>query len=347
MNNNFCKKLDLFIDTYYATNKNSGYLRITYKDEIIYEKSIGFSDIEEKKPFTKESVFTFYSLSKPFLAIGVLKLHEENKINIDCHPGKYLPEAEMFDKRVTIRQMLQHTSGLPDFVQTAFFDKKYNTGHPAQLRERTKELTKYPMVFAPGTDGMYANVNYILCAIIIENITGMSYSDYMKKEVLEPLGMKTAQIDSVDLKVDFRVKGYEIENGNIIHVERTTDWIYGAGDIIGTADDVYCLNKAIKNELLLKKETWSEILTPSSFYSMGLGCCVSEWHGKKRITHNGGHKGFRTLHIQLPEDDFDIIFLSNSGWGNARDDFAEAIYELYYGKDNSISEKVKMDVGYI
>lgn len=80
---------------------------------------------------------------------------------------------------------------------------------------------------------------------------------------------------------------------------------------------------------------------------MGMGCTVSTWHNKKRITHNGGWDGFRTLHIQLPEDDFDIIFLSNSAWGNARNDIAEAVYEAFYGDDNAVSEEVKMDAGYI
>ena len=80
---------------------------------------------------------------------------------------------------------------------------------------------------------------------------------------------------------------------------------------------------------------------------MGLGCTITNWHGKKRITHNGGSQGFRSLHIHLPEEDFDIIYLSNSRWGDARTDYAEAIYEAYFGNDNNISDKVSMDSGYI
>lgn len=347
MKQNFSKKLDCFIDEYYKNNKNSGYLRITSKDEIVYERCIGYADIENEIPFTKESMFTFYSLSKPFSAIGLLKLKDKGLVDLDAHPSKYLPEASGFDERVTIRHMLHHISGLPDFVQTANFNEKGITGLPEQMREQLKELTNYPMVFEPGTQGMYANINFILCALIIENVSGMKYSDYMEKEVFEPLGMTNAKVDCKNLVLKSRVKGYEMQGNSIVEVDKDTDWMFGAGDIVGTADDVYCLNKAIKHKLLLKPETWEEALTPTEIFPMGMGCMVFNWHGKKRINHNGGSVGFRTLHVQILEDDFDIILLSNSGWGEARDDFAEAIYELWYGDNTDAGQKVQMDAGYI
>ena len=99
--------------------------------------------------------------------------------------------------------------------------------------------------------------------------------------------------------------------------------------------------------MLLSEKTWQEVLTPSPLNSMGLGCTISMWHGKKRVTHNGGSRGFRTMHIQVPEDDFDIIYLSNCGWGEARGDYAEAVHDAIYGKDNIASGIVKMDTGYI
>jgi CubicO group peptidase (beta-lactamase class C family) len=347
INTTTCERLDRFIDKYYSLHQNSGYLRITLKDEIIYERAIGFSDIENKVEFTKESMFTLYSLSKPFCAIGILKLKDRGLVDIDNHPSIYLPEAKGFDERVTIRQLLHHVSGMPDFDQTARFKQKYASGFARQMREHLKELSHYPMVFEPGTDAMYANVNFVVCALIIENVSGMKYAEYMKKEVFEPLGMVSAIVDDEDVIIKHRTKGYELMDGKIIPADRTLDWMLGAGDIVGTVDDVYCLNKAIKHRLMLKTDTWEEILTPSPLNSMGMGCTVSRWHGKRRITHNGGSIGFRTLHIQLPEDDFDIIFLSNSGWGNARGDIADAIYEIYYGDKTVSGCDVKMDVGYI
>ncbi len=345
---NFSEKLDKFLSEYHEKTDISGIVRVTLKDETIYEKCMGLADRENGTPITSDSVFSFYSLSKPFLAIGIMKLQDDGLIDINDHPAKYVPEAKGFDERVTIRQMLSHSSGLPDFEQTVDFKEKFKHGFPEELREQLKELVKYPMHFEPGTSTFYANINMSLCALAIENITGMKYADYMKQNVFKPFNMKTARVDNRRLEVRSRAKGYEFANGVIQQVDRATDWCLGAADIIGTVDDVYCLNKAIKHKLLLKPETWAEILTP--YHPNGtfaLGCRVDAWHTKKRILHNGGHTGFRTLHIQLPQDDFDIIILSNSGWGDARNDISEEIYKTYYGDSDSVSPKLQMDEGYI
>lgn len=343
----FTDEINRYIDMYEQNHKISGVLRITEKDNVIYERFIGFADRETQIPFTDKSMFTFYSLSKPFLAIGVMKLKEEGLIDIDNHPSKYVPEAQGFDREVTIRNMLHHTSGLPDFVQTAKFDERYDSGLPHQIREQLKELAEYPNLFKPGTEFKYANINMIICALAIENITGLSYSEYMKENVFKPLGMHSAYVDNKDLYIEQRVKGYEIVEEQIVPTERNLNWMLGAGDIVGTVDDVYCLNLAIKHKKLLKVETWDEILTPSSVCTFGMGCRIEPWHGKKRIIHNGGSRGFRTLHMQLPYDDLDIIFLSNSGWGNARNDISGAILSEYYGNSENSFQKIEMDAGYI
>lgn len=339
----FSAKMDRFIEEYTLENKNSGVLRVTVKDKIIYEKFIGFSDIANKVPFTKNSMFTLYSLSKPFCAIGTMKLHDKGIIDVDKHPGEYLTEAKVFDKRLTIRHLLYHISGLPDFDQDTDIGKKFDGSTSEQIKSALKNLSEYPAHFEPGKGHIYANINYIIPALIIENVTGMDYAEYMKKEVFEPLGMKTALVDRKGLEIPYRVTGYEPDG----KTTRVIEWYKGAGDIVGTVDDVYALNLAIKNKLLLSEKSWNEILTPSAQSYFGLGCAVTVWHDKKRITHNGGSRGFRTIHIQLPEDDFDIIYLSNSGWGDARGDYANAIYDAYYGDGSSNGDEIKMDAGYI
>lgn len=341
-------ELDRKVDAYCGENRISGMLRVTVKDQILWERSVGFADQESRTPFCKDSVFSFYSLSKPFLAIGLMWLKEAGRIDIDSHPARYVPEAANLCKDVTIRQMLHHTSGLPDFMQSArFHEIPGKTGYPADLRGQLPELAAYPQFFAPGTNCKYANINMILCALAIENITGMDYAEYMQKTVFQPLGMHSAQVDRPGLEVPHRVTGHMLLGDRIVPTDRCLHWMHGAGDIIGTVDDVYCLNRTIKHRLLLTESSWNEILTPSPVCSFGMGCRVNDWHGKKRIIHNGGFTGFRTLHIQLPEDDFDLIFLSNSGWGSAREDLSEIIYEAFYGQDGSARTQVELDKGYI
>lgn len=331
---------------YCTTNHIYGVLRVTIAGKIEYEQYVGFSNMRTHTPFSSDSMFTLYSLSKPFCAIGLLLLAEKGLVDLDAHPAKYVPEASGFNKQVTIRHLLHHTSGLPDFGQNQEFSKTYAPGYPYIIREHLKLLTQYPSYFEPGTDGKYENINFILCALIIENVSGIDYATYMKNAVFTPMGMSTAVVDNEHMKIRNRVTGYELIDGMPTEVAKSHSWMFGAGDIVGTVDDVYCLNKAIKNRLLLKKETWQEILTPSPLNKMGMGCTITQWHGKERITHNGGHIGFRTLHIQLPKDDFDLIFLSNSGYGNARKDLSEMVYTAFYGLDNAVSDIVEMDKGY-
>lgn len=340
-------QLDQQISDYCRENMISGVLRVTIGGKIEYEKRIGFADIGNKCLFTDNAMFTLYSLSKPFCALGLLKLKDKKLIDLEAHPAEYVPEAYGFDKRVTFRNLLQHTSGLPDFEQNREFAQKYSPGYAMYIRDHLKLLAEYPSYFAPNTGARYENINFVLCALAVENISGMTYADYMKQEVFSPLGMKSAVVDNESLVIPYRVKGYELLDGCPVEVKKSHDWMLGAGDIVSTIDDVYCLNRVIKKRDLLCEETWEEVLTPSMLNGMGMGCSVTNWHGKVRITHNGGHRGFRTLHIQLPEDDFDIILLSNSGFGNARNDLAEMIYSAFYQESDSVEDCLEMDKGYI
>ena len=335
------------IQQYCEKNHISGVLRVTINGKTVHEQSMGFADFEKRIPFSRDSMFSFYSLSKPFCAIALLKLVDRGMISADDHPAKYVPEAADFDPNVTIRHLLTHTSGLPDFEQFTIFAEEYAPGYAKFTRDHLKALAKYPSYFPAGTGAMYANINFVLCALIIENVSGLPYAKFMKTEIFEPLNMSTAVVDNESLTIPHRVKGYELSNQTLIEVSKSYDWMFGAGDIVGTVDDVYCLNKAIKNRLLLSNETWQMLLTPSPLNQMGMGCTISNWHGKYRITHNGGHTGFRTLHIQLPEDDFDIIFLSNSGFGEARGDISEMVYQHFYGSTTETAQSIEMDKGYI
>lgn len=337
------------INEYCEKNRIFGVLRITWRGEIALEATFGYADLETKRPFTKHSAFTFYSLSKPFCVLGLLKLYDRGLLALDAHPSRYIPEAEGLDARVTIRHMLRHESGLPDFEQDKIFAAGHRPGTPERIRAHLADLKEYSQNFAPGTAMMYANVNMVLCALIIENISGLSYADYMKKEVFEPLEMKNAVVDHAGLSHPERVTGYALdESGALYPIERSMDWMMGAGDMLGTVDDAFALRNAIKDGLLLKQKTWQEVLTPSHLSDFGMGCKVTYWHGKKCITHTGGHLGFRTLHQYLPNEDFDWILLSNSGFGAARVDLREIIYSAFFEKtSDEKSEAIEMDKGYI
>lgn len=347
MKNTFQQKLDAFLNRYCELYRFSGILRVTHQDEILYEKCIGFADIEHQIPITPQSVFTLYSLSKPFCAIGLLHLVDQGLVDLDAHPGQYVPEAKNFDSRVTLRHILHHAGGLPDFTA---YDNEVRATYlsvPFDLRKIIALLAQKPLRFVPGTSMEYANINFALPALIIENVTGRPYADYMREEVFLPLGMKTAVVDDRHRLIPHRVRGYEISGEEWIDPGRDMELMFGAGDIVAGAEDVYCLNLAIKQKKLLRPETWQQVLTPAFENNpFGMGCAIVEHGGRRLVQHNGGHLGFRTLHQQYLEEDFDIILLSNCGFGNSRSTISDAVFAAFFGEEKSCF-RVKMDAGYI
>ena len=238
----------------------------------------------------------------------------------------------------------------------AFFEDPAATASPdgllpnhytRRILHDMKLLHELPLRFDPGTGGWYANVNIMTPALIIERVTGRDFADYMRDEVFAPMGMTSTLVDEPGRDVPGRVTGYELDDkGEMVPTAPIYGWMKGAGDLIGTVDDVYCLNKAIKHRKVLRPETWEMALTPDPHSSMGMGCTVTEWHGKHRITHNGGHKGFRTFHVQLPDDDFDVIILSNSGYGDARNAITEIVHDEFYGEDKNLGYIPEWDRGF-
>jgi len=342
----FAEKMDKYLDEYCRLYKFSGTLRVTHKGEVIYSRHMGMADIEQNIPITDDSVFTIYSMSKPLCAIGFMKLWDRGLVSLDDHPGKYVPEAAGFHPDLTYYHMLHHISGLPDFDDFAELKFKHSSKKPFSLRAMIEDMAKTCEIKAPGNE-RYANINFAIPALTIENITGMSYAEYMKKEVFEPLGMKNTQIDHNGLLVQNRVRGYDI-NGHVLEsVKIDNDYFLGSGDALSTVEDIYRLRDEIMSPTLLTPAAWEHILTPVPGGAYGKGCSVTEWHGKKRITHNGGHNGFRTLHVLLPEEDFDIILLSNSGYGNSRYSLSEAVHTAFYGADTDAGTMTDMDAGYI
>ena len=340
------KNLNKKINEYATSEGFSGMIFVRQSDNLLYERYIGYENEEKKIPFSSNSMFTIYSISKFLCSLGFMKLVDRGLVDIHEHPSKYLPEAMGFDERITIFHLLHHTSGINDALQKEEIKLLYENDDTKTPRELIKLLTHYPAIFIPGEAALYSNANYMILALIIENVTKMNYADYMKTEVFTPLGMKNSMVDRKGLEIKNRVQGYAKVGGKIVTTNKCYFAMFGAGDVIANAEDVYKLYFAIKDRLLVSEEAWNTILTPSPLNNMGCGCTVAKWHGYKRIVNNGGCDGFRAMHFFIPEKDFDVIILSNYGFGEARATIAEFIYEAFFDSDGETA-KIEMDKGYI
>lgn len=338
-------RIDHWIDNYAQTYPFSGIVRISLKDKPIFEKCVGFADREKEVPITSRTKFRLYSLTKPFTALAVMTLVDRGLVSLEAHPSEYVPGADVNEK-VTVRSLLNHNSGLRDFAMLSDIQWAIDS-YPVPKKEILRRFSVEHPLFPAGTDAWYGNFNFFLASLIVENVSGMSFDAYIRREIFEKIGMENACFDSRFASIPGKAKGYDIEGMQIVPCEyRSVDWMMGAGCGVAMASDVYQLNRAIKQRKLISEKAWQEVLAPAHG-NFGLGMNIMKWHGKLRYTHNGGHMGFRTLHVQLPEDDFDIILLSNCGFGNARNAFSEAIYSIWYDDDAVADKGADMDRGFV
>ncbi|MEV0151003.1 MULTISPECIES: serine hydrolase domain-containing protein [unclassified Nonomuraea] len=262
------------------------------------------------------------SNTKTFIATVVLQLVAEGRIGLDAPVDDYLPEFGL-DRRITVRMLLQHTSGLFNFTgdfdpdgtyvpgipaTTAgreWVDKRFHTYRPQELVELA--LSK-PARFEPGTDWSYSNTNYVLARLLIEKVTGRTYAEEMRRLILGPLGLSGTMAPSTETEIPephaHAYYRYE-EAGEQQTVDVTLQnpsWISSGGDMISTTEDLHTFISALVGGKLLPAALLAEMCTPEPKAGYGLGVFVQDVPGGGTvITHNGGMAGHAALMYSTPD----------------------------------------------
>lgn len=340
--NSLNNELNTWLDEYSKETDFSGIVEIISKGEVIFKKQMGYADRENKTEFTDDTRFKLYSMTKPLVAISVMKLYEEGKVDLNEHPGKYLDCAKCLDSRITVKMVMEHASGLREIAST----ETMSINRSVNLLEEVEKIAKKELMFEPGTSSFYCNTNYIILSLIVRKFRGVPIHKYLENVIFEEMGMKTACCDVGEKEVENMAVGYEKENDTVVRAGYINmALISGAGCAVGTIKDAECYYHTVRNKKILKPETWDLIFTKSDVSQFGLGCMVLNWNGKLAYQHNGGAMDFRSMHRFLPNEDFAIVLLSNAGYGNARFDVADKIHELYFGEGTS-SNLPEMDKGF-
>ncbi|OKI30527.1 alkaline D-peptidase [Saccharothrix sp. CB00851] len=260
------------------------------------------------------------SVSKPFTATVVLQLVAEGRIGLDSAVADTLPELGL-DERITVRMLLQHTSGLYNYTGDVEPDGTFAMGLPSTGKAwvdnrfhsyRPEELVRFalakPARFEPGTDQSYANTNYTLALLLIEQLTGRTYADEVRQRILEPLGLSDTVVsaDSPDLPGPHAHGYYRYQDGGewkVVDVSRQNpSLLAGAGDLISTAKDLNTFISALLGGKLLPAPLLTEMTTPHGNLNLGLGLWIQDLgpHGTI-VHHNGGAPGgYGALMISTP-----------------------------------------------
>lgn len=310
-------------------------LSIVKEEKLFYKQAYGYAQLEPKVLAKAHMPYRIASISKQFLAVSILLLAEEGKLKLDDPISKYLKNVNQ-KYVITIRQLLSHTSGLQDY-----FPQDYTPPYMLQAIEPKEILTKWgtkSLDFTPGEQFQYSNLGYIAAGLIIEKVTKRPLSEFFHKRIFKPLEMNSA-IDASDAKqinpLHELVKGYFVYALGPHHREQYEGfgWLFGAGGLSMTAEDLSKWNIAILQEKLMSRKSYAEfekevLLSNGMGTNYGLGVGLDKVKGQRVLRHSGEASGFTSQNIVFPESGMSVSIFVNQAATSASRIIADRICDI-------------------
>lgn len=311
------KKLDELLSGQFPQQQPGCQVLIAKQGEVIYRKAFGTADLQLGVPMKPEMVFNIASITKQFTAVAILQLEEQGKLSLQDSIRKFIPDYPPKGYNITIEHLLTHTSGIPDYMQIDYRSPSMERWDfsPRQLIDSFKS---HPLQFEPGTRYSYSNSGYYILGYIIQIVSGKSYQEYIRTNLLDPLEMKQTWFDQDGILIPNRVRGYEKSGATFKNESYWSPTIeYSAGGLISNVDDLFRWHKGLHSYKILKKETLERAFRPyrvkdGSSTEYGYGWNIRTTNGIRSIEHQGGLPAFVTNEIYYPEQDVFIAILCNT-----------------------------------
>lgn len=294
-------------------------IAVIQNGEIIYQRGYGMANLEYNIPIFHDSVFDIASNSKQFTAVCVILLARQNLIQLDDELQEYIPEFSRYSQSITIRHLLDHTSGLRDYLNLMFFagmrfENKYLNEEIVALISRQQSLN-----FAPGTEQLYCNSGYILLAEIVKRVSKKSLRDFAQEHIFTPLGMKNTHFhDNFKEIVENRASGYASKEGGGFQIDMSFHDFCGDGQLYTTIEDLLLWDRNFYHNVLggYGQDLIEEITTPRQLnngqvLSYPFGLQIGNRGGLRTISHGGSWTGYRSDLIRFPDHQFSVICLAN------------------------------------
>ncbi|TPW15305.1 MAG: beta-lactamase [bacterium] len=309
-------RLDQLLAPIFPADKPGATILVARNGQAIYRKGFGRSDMESGAPLRPESVLRIGSVTKQFTAVGILRLAERGKLSVGDTITKWLPDYPTHGRTITIEHLLTHTSGIKGYTEVPEFNAHVNDD---RTTDQVIALFKdEPLQFDPGTNWAYSNSGYFLLGVIIEKVSGMSYADFMQKEIFGPLEMTHSGYGKREPSFPGEARGYALKDGQVVPAEPLSmTGPYAAGALVSSLDDLLRWDNALDADRLLKPETSRVMWTPyrqstGKTSSYGYGWLMSEYEGHPIQEHNGGINGFTCHALRMPDDRLYVAVLTNS-----------------------------------
>jgi len=307
-------KIDSLLQEKYPDNAPGATFLISKNGRIIYKKAFGLANLELNVPMKTNNVIKIGSMTKQFTAISILMLMEQGKLNLDDEITKFIPDYPTNGNKITIHHLLTHTSGIKDYTRVkginAIAQKDLT---PLELIDFSKnELID----FAPGEKYKYNNSGYIILGHIIEKIAKQSYADFVKEQIFNKLEMTASQYASQREVIQNRASGYQKNDSYTNRMDFSLTLAYSGGGLMSTVDDMFKWQEAIKNNVLISKETTKKAFTNytlnnGEYTNYGYGWHIKTINNNQTFEHGGAVWGFKSMGVYLPDLDIYVIGLTN------------------------------------
>ena len=290
-------------------NEFSGSVLVARDGQVLLDRGYGLANREWLIPNDGETKFRLGSITKQFTAVAIMILNERGLVDLDAPVKTWLPDAPASWDQVTVRRLLAHTAGVPNF--TSFDDFEATKTLPVTVDGLIAKFRDRPLDFQPGEDRKYSNSGYVLLTAVIEKASGKSYADFLAETVFQPLGMSDTGYDTHAAILPRRASGYAPKAGGVVNADYWDMSIpQGAGGLYSTTHDLLKWEQGLFGGGLLRPASLTLLTTPvRDQYAFGV--FAVEAGGNTTIAHSGGLDGFNTYMAYDPDRHMTVIVLGN------------------------------------
>ncbi|HYP14236.1 MAG TPA: serine hydrolase domain-containing protein [Bryobacteraceae bacterium] len=283
--------------------------------DMLWTNGYGMSDIENFVPAKSSTLFRTASIAKPMTAVAVLQLVEQGKVQLDVPVSTYVKSFLPKQYQVTVRQLLGHLGGVRHYRDNS---EMYSTRHFWNTTEALSAFQSDDLVHEPGLKMTYTTYGYVLLGAVVEAVSGRSYWEYLRDNVLLPAGMRATQVDDVYTIVPNRSRGYRKAGADEVvnaPLHDTSGKVPGGG-LVSTSADLVRFVQALHGGKLLKKETVNQMFTSlrtadGHTTGYGLGWGMDDFMGRRRYGHAGGQAGVSTQLQYIPSEPVTVAIMCN------------------------------------
>jgi len=321
-------KLDQYFDVLEQNHKVMGSFAIAKDGKVIYNKTIGFSDVESRQKADAQTIYRIGSITKTFTSVMMMQAVEENKLKLSQKLSDFYPQIQNASQ-ISIREMLQHRSGIHNYTSDSVYFE-YNT-KPMSEEEMLKIITEAGSDFSPGTKFEYSNSNYYLLGLILENIYKKPYAQLLQEKICKPLDLKFTTVGGKIDPAKNIANSYTYFGGEYQKSSETDMSVPGgAGNIVSTPEDLIRFMQALADGKLVSTESLEQMKGFQDDY--GFGLVPVPFNGKTGFGHNGGIDYFQSVLYYFPEGKVTFAMITNqSNYNNNQ--ISIAALSAAYGLD--------------